>query len=490
MRLILADLWTWLRAFWPHLVWIGDVALSLVASIHVVLHKRDTRAAIGWVGLIWLSPYLGPFLYFLLGINRIQRRASLLRSGQLRAEPLRSAHICSPELLAKTLPDANHHLSTLVQLVGGLTNRPLLSDNKIEPLVGGDEAFPAMLAAIDGAQRSIAMMSYIFDNDRIGRQFVEALSRAVKRGVEVRVLIDSIGSRYTFPSIVGVLAKEGVRVQRFLQTLMPTYFAYSNLRNHRKILVVDGRLGFTGGMNIREGAVLSLKPSHPFNDLHFRLSGPIVLHLQEVFAEDWAFSTQEVLAGELWFPPLEPAGEMLARGIRYGPDEDLGEMRLALVGALSCALRRVAIVTPYFLPDDALVSALNAASMRGVDVDIILPLKNNLRTVQWACTATLWQVLERGCRVWLSPPPFDHTKLMMIDDIWTLLGSGNWDPRSLRLNFEFNVECYDRTLAAAANQIVAKKLAVSRSVTLADVDGRSLPIRLRDGVARLFSPYL
>ena len=224
-----------------------------------------------------------------------------------------------------------------MQLVGRLTDRPLLAGNLIEPLVGGDAAFPAMLAAIDGATRSVSMMSYIFDNDRSGREFVEALKRAVERGVEVRVLIDAIGSRYSFPSIVGVLARAGVRVERFLESLVPGYFAYANLRNHRKILVVDGKLGFTGGLNIREGAVLSLNPKYPLHDLHFRLVGPVVLHLQETFAEDWAFSTKEILTGELWYPPLEPAGEMLARGIRYGPDEDIGEMRLALAGALSCA---------------------------------------------------------------------------------------------------------------------------------------------------------
>jgi cardiolipin synthase len=490
MPCILASLSTFVETFWPHFVALGTFLASLGASAHAVLHKRDTRATIGWVGLIWLAPIIGVVLYFLLGINRIRRRAVLLRSGQLRAEPLPSVHVCTPEEFDKTLGGCTPHLRNLVQLVGRLTARPLLSGNKIEPLHGGDAAFPAMLAAIDGATRSVSMMSYIFDNDRCGRQFAEALARAVKRGVEVRVLIDAIGSRYSFPSIVWVLARAGVRVERFLETFIPWFFAYANLRNHRKILVVDGKIGFTGGLNIREGAMLSLNPRHPLHDLHFRITGPVVLQLQEVFAEDWAFSTNEVLAGDLWYPPLESAGEMLARGIRYGPDEDLGEMRLALAGALSCAERRVGVLTPYFLPDDALISALNVAAMRGVEVDIILPAVNNLRTVQWASTAMLWQVLEYGCRVWLSPPPFDHTKLMLIDDSWTLLGSGNWDPRSLRLNFEFNVECYDRSLAAAAGEIFDRKKAGARQITLADVDGRRLPVRLRDGIARLLSPYL
>ena len=169
----------------------------------------------------------------------------------------------------------------------------------------------------------------------------------------------------------------------------------------------------------------------------------MVAQLQEVFAEDWAFTTQEVLRGETWYPALSSAGGMLARGIRYGPDEDLGQMRLGLIGAIGAAQRSISIVTPYFIPDDALIAALNVAAMRGVNVNIVLPRKGNLRTVQWAMQATLWQVLEKGCRVWATPQPFDHTKLMTVDGMWCLIGSGNWDSRSLRLNFEFNVEVYD-----------------------------------------------
>ena len=148
------------------------------------------------------------------------------------------------------------------------------------------------------------------------------------------------------------------------------------------------------------------------------------------------------------------------------------------------------VVTPYFLPDASLIAALNVAALRGVKVDILLPAENDLALVQWASTALLWQVLERGCRVWLSPPPFDHTKLLLVDEFWTLLGSANWDPRSLRLNFEFNVECYDRELATSLTDLVRSKMEQARPVSVADVDGRSMGIRLRDGVARLFSPYL
>lgn len=479
-----------LHDFWPHLTGAAVLVIEFSAAGHAVLYKRDSRATIGWVGLILLTPVLGALLYWIFGINRIHRRATLMRAGQPESEPAASEHAATSGQVKQMLGADGRHFLRLAHLVENVTRRPLLAGNLVEPLVEGDEAYPAMLAAIDTAQRSISLATYIFDNDRVGKMFVEALTRAHERGVEIRVLIDDIGSHYTRPSIVGVLRAAGVRTDTFMHSLMPAYVAYFNLRSHRKILVVDGSIGFTGGMNIREGCWLKLGCQGLTQDVHFRLTGPVVAQLQEVFAEDWAFTTAEVLTGELWYPPLQSAGTMLARGVRYGPDEDLGQMRLGLIGALGVAQNNVSIVTPYFIPDDALIAALNVAAVRGVEVNIILPKKGNLRTVQWAMQATLWQILQRGCRVWLTPPPFDHTKLMTVDGIWSLVGSGNWDARSLRLNFEFNVEVYDSQLAQQIDGLIDSKRRRATEVTLTDVDARALPIRLRDGFARLLSPYL
>jgi cardiolipin synthase len=271
----------------------------------------------------------------------------------------------------------------------------------------------------------------------------------------------------------------------------PWRVATINLRNHRKVLVLDGQTAFTGGMNIRHGNMLSANPKSPVQDLHFLVEGPTVTQLQEAFANDWAFATGEILESYIWFPEVKECGEVIARTIPDGPDGDFDNLRLTLQAALAEAQTSVKIVTPYFLPDIALVSALNLAALRGVRVDIILPARNNLPFVQWASSAMWWQVLQRGCRVWLTPPPFDHSKLMIVDDHWVLLGSANWDARSLRLNFELNVECYGREFARAmAEKIISRKLQNAREVTMAEVDARSYPVRLRDATARLFSPYL
>jgi cardiolipin synthase len=316
------------------------------------------------------------------------------------------------------------------------------------------------------------------------------LGEAQRRGVAVRVLVDATGVRYSWPSILGTLRHEGVRYARFLPSFPPWHLVSLNLRNHRKILVADGRVGFTGGMNIRVGHWFKKKPARPVQDLQFRVEGPVVAQLQEVFTDDWRFATGESLRGEKWFPKLDSEGPIITRAISDGPDEDLDKLRWTILAAVAAARESIRIVTPYFLPEPSLISALNVAAMRGVAVDILLPGKNNLPFVQWASRAHWWQVLERGCRIWLAPPPFDHTKLLIVDNCWSLVGSANLDPRSLRLNFEFNVECYDATLARTLGALFAAKLKSARRINLDEVDGRSLPVRLRDGAARLLTPFL
>ena len=362
--------------------------------------------------------------------------------------------------------------------------------NCIVPLVNGDQAYPAMIEAIEAAAHSITLSTYIFDNDQAGQLFLDAIQRAVARRVEVRVLVDDVGARYTWPTMPRLLRRAGIPCATFLPTIIPWRFQYSNLRTHRKILVVDGQIAFTGGINIREGNCLAWQPKYPVQDIHFRVTGPVVTQLQEVFADDWEFCTDELLQGEPWFTDIESNGSVVARGLPDGPDEDFESFRFTLLGAIASARSSILIATPYFLPDAALITSLNVAAMRGIDVDIVLPRENNLVLVQWASTALLWQLLERGCRVWLSPPPFDHSKVLVVDGIVSYIGTSNWDPRSLRLNFEFNLECYDQKLAAALTELVRTKMQNAQSVSLADVDGRSLPIRLRDGVARLCSPFL
>jgi len=347
-----------------------------------------------------------------------------------------------------------------------------------------------MIEAARSANESISFVSYIFEAKGIGGELVDALAEACARGVEVRVLIDDVGTRYARPRIHRVLRKRSVPVAKFLPALLPRSFTHFNLRNHCKIMVVDGRVGFTGGMNIRQDSVLASNPKYPTKDLHFRVAGPVVAQLEEAFARDWAFTTGEKLEGSLWFPELEPEGETLARGITDGPDRDIDKLHWVFLAAIGAARRSIRIMTPYFLPDRVLMKALHLAAQRGVEVDIIVPEVGNLPVVRWAMWGFYRQVLRDGIRLWLTPPPFDHSKLFVVDGYWASIGSSNWDPRSLRLNFEFNLECYDEALGASLLDHVRQRLRDARLLTAEELDGRSLFLKVRDGTARLMTPYL
>jgi cardiolipin synthase len=465
-----------------------SLLLSLVTSVHAILHKRDPRAAVSWTGLIWLVPVGGAVLYVIFGVNRIARRAGKLRRRRRPMERIASPTVCTEDELLSSLGPEFAHLAAVAKVADKLTGRRLLEGNKVSMLVNGEQAYPEMLKAIREAKQSVALQAYIFENDPVGREFIEALIDAKKRGCSVRVLIDYVGSH---GSVARALDKGDIKADLFLPPrIAPLRNRFMNLRNHRKILVCDGRVGFTGGMNIRQShLVQSPGPRHE-QDTHFKIEGPTVSHLMDAFADDWAFVSNETLVGEHWFPPIEADGPVNARGIAFDPGEEVDLLRLVVGASIAAARRSIRIVSPYFIPEQPVITALNVAALRGVQVDILIPQKNDSCFVQWAIQAMLWQVLINGCRVWLTAEPFDHSKLIVVDDAWVFFGSANMDTRSMRLNFEFNVESYDRTLAKTVVAHIESKMKTAREVTLKEVDGRVLPVKLRDGIARLFSPYL
>jgi cardiolipin synthase len=473
-----------LRAFVTTL----SVVISLIAACHALLKKRDPRSALGWVAICLAFPFLGPFLYWSMGINRISRRAQRwLESGRRLVGRDTFQAMQAAESTISLPPDAGH-LAELRHLVDRVAPSPLTAANRIVPLENGEQAYPAMLDAIAGAGDSIHLSTYIFDGDNIGHRFVQALKDAAVRGVEVRVIVDGLGEKYSHPTARKLLRDSRVKIVRFLPFRQGGRL---NLRNHRKMLVVDGRSCFTGGMNIGDRHLVERagKPA-PVKDMQFQVEGPVVAELQKVFLEDWYFVTGELLDDMRFFPPLDASGKALVRAVDDGPDKETRKLHWIILGALSCAKKRVQIMTPYFIPDRAIISALATTAMRGVEVTIILPVKNNLPYMHWATRSYLWELLQCDIRVFYQPPPFVHTKLFLVDDLWSLIGSANLDTRSLRLNFELNLEVYDRECTGLLSKYFAAALAGSRAITLEEADGRSLPEKLRDGTAKLFSPYL
>lgn len=468
----------WLAQIITLLVAVIHVAGAIGATIHMLFHKRDVRSVIGWMGLAWLSPVFGSLLYLLFGINRVQRKA--YRISRRR----RSLH----EHAFSAPPARRDHLAPLERAVGRITNRPTRPGNSIDLLRNGDEAYPAMLAAINSAKTSIALSSYIFRADAAGDTFITALIDAKARNIEIRIIIDGIGSGYFYAPAFTRLRRHGIDVVRFIHSFVPWRMAFLNLRSHKKILVVDGTRAFIGGINICAGHVLKEKPPHPIRDVHFSVKGPVVTQIMEAFAADWLFASSEELKGKTWFPPLHAAGEAEARVITSGPDQDIDKIEFMFLQAIGCARHSVQIVTPYFLPEDRLITALSLAAMRGVAVEVVIPATSDHAFIDWATRAHVEPFLAAGGHIWRAPKPFEHSKLLTIDGSWSLIGSANWDVRSMRLNFEINLEIFDTGFATlVAAEIEQRK---GRALTLAKLQKRPFLIRLRDRAARLLLPYL
>jgi cardiolipin synthase A/B len=478
---------------WAQIFAVVSLVVGAVAAVHATMTKEDVRAAIGWVGVIVLSPIVGALIYAVAGINRIRRTTlTLQRAGMPKFEQYHLAEYdVSGETMLQRFGDPFAAMKTLGD---GVSRYKLTSGNSIEMLKGGDEAYAAMLEAIETARRSILLETYIFDRDIIGFRFADALIRAVRRGVEVRVLIDAVGARYSIPSIVGYLKQGGVPVDVFNgNIIIGLRLPYANLRTHRKILIVDGDVAFTGGMNIRAGFAETIVGGVVAGDTHFRVTGPIVTDLFHTALEDWLFVTGELLTGPAWaiVSPKAPLGAgILARVVPSGPDRSVETNHRMMMGAFSIATDYIRIMSPYFLPDRELISALVTAARRGVAVDILVPGINNLKLVDHAMTAQFDQLLKDRCRIWRAAGQFDHSKLMVVDDVWAYVGSSNLDPRSLRLNFEVDVEVFDKRFAKQVDARIRAAMKGAKPVLLHELRARPFPARLLERIIWLGSPYL
>jgi cardiolipin synthase len=478
---------------WDILVAVVTVLMTLFGIMtagHALITKRDPKGAFGWITVCIVFPFVGPFIYYVFGINRVQRRAKKLYYGfSLSAYE---------DLFAGS--DSLIHAETSVPMPGQfvpqarisdlIARRPVCSGNDVILLHNGEEAYPAMLEAIEKARCSIFLTTYIFEVDQTGARFIDALEGAHQRGVMVRILIDGVGEMHWGPIASRYLKKKGLPVARFIPpTLFPPTL-YINLRNHRKILVVDGEKAFTGGMNIGDQHLIgeNSTPGRQTTDIHFMIRGPVARQIEQVFMEDWLFVTGEALP----LPPSFPgsAGTSFCRVISDGPDEQMGKLYMILSGVISSAQQSIRIMTPYFLPPRGIMTALQTATLRGVHVEIILPEKNDIRFVHWATRNMLWELLEYNAHIYYQPAPFAHTKLILVDDQYIQVGSANLDSRSLRLNFELNVEIYDQGLACRLKDYFQELKSRCRQVTLKEMDSRPLLLRLRDAFAWLFSSYL
>ena len=454
------------------------------------MYKRDPKAAWGWIVTCLLIPTLGPVIYFLLGINRIRTRAKKLKS-ELPVNAEKSVSF-SGEQSAQPFEGFQNDpdLACMDNISRDLSGLNLVDGNDVQIFLNGNEAYPAMLHDIGRAKQYVFLATYIFETNKTGLLFVEALSRAHKRGVDVRVMLDGIGEYYSWPSVGRYLKKAQIPFVRFLPPRLIPLSPFINLRNHRKMLIIDGETGFTGGMNLGDRHIFDEKNAAGVQDIQFKFKGPVVSQMEEIFMEDWAFSTGSHIDKKTKIAYAGRYGSAVCRTFAIGPNQDKDKLRILYTGMISQARKSIHIMTPYFLPSQEIVGALQAAALKGLDINIVLPAVNNLPFVHWATRNMLWEILQYGIKVYYQPAPFTHSKLFLIDDEYSLVGSANMDPRSIRLNFEIVVEVYSKYLCARLKKHFHEKIARSEQVCLLDVDSRTISARLRDSMCWLFTPYL
>ncbi len=464
-------------AGWLHL------AAVLATVPFVLLARKSAQGKLGWLLALFALPWLGLFFYWVLGRDWLNRR--VLRLRHARSASLETSDRVLVSTLKKALSAPRggvaQELVLAAEIEGMYAPYP---GNDVLPLAEGPATFTAAREAIEAARDHVHLMTYIFKDDRTGRGVIEGLVAAAKRGVEVRVLFDALGTYFTKRRLFKPLVKAGGRVAAFLPLGRGLPNLRVNLRNHRKILVVDGHTAFTGGMNIAD----EYAERTGWRDVHARIRGPAALGLQRVFVEDWHFATDELLDEARYFYDVPFAGEVPVQVLSSGPDLACPVIENVFFAAIAGARRRVDVLTPYFVPSEGLEAALADAARRGRQVRVLLPEHPDHRLVALASDTIVPRLMSEGVEFWAYPKML-HGKVLAVDDAWATLGSANMDNRSLRLNFELNVAFPHGPTARCVRELIDTQLAISRRLTRDDY-AFGLGGRLLRGAAGLLAPVL
>lgn len=476
------------------------VLLGAGLSYDVLLHKERPVSAVLWLWFVWTIPYLGALAYLTFGVDRVRRgaaeRAATRALVARRAEmhPTFERYAVDRHHFDPTDPHEHPGGHIFRGTDPAVARNRVLKGNRAEFLVDGDAFFPALLEAIRGAESSVHVQTFIFARGRIGDELLAALAEKAREGVEVRLLYDRFGSTVAhFTRYFREAKAAGVKVRSITQANPLKGRFQVNLRNHRKIAVMDGRVGFVGGINVKDAHHSEWAKGKPIRDYHVRLRGPAVCDLQLQFVEDWVFASGASpgrLLDPKYFPELEQAGTAVAQVVPGGPEMEGRGLADAIFGAVTEAEVSLDLVTPYFVPDEPIYQALRFAALRGVDVRLVLPRKGNHWYAEQAGRALYGGLLAAGVRIFERGPPFLHAKAVVADGAYAMLGSANLDYRSLHLNFETNVEVGDAAFAREVREQVEREIAESRQVRLEEHRARPLPKRLVQNFCRLFQPVL
>ncbi|HEY0335380.1 MAG TPA: cardiolipin synthase [Stenotrophomonas sp.] len=486
MFAILQSAWEWLVGI-PNLtayLTAGYLAYLLWIAGWIALQKREPVATLSWLLCLAALPYLGLLIYYLLGPQKVKRQR--LRRGRSRSGMEHYSSVCPPD----------SDCTELAKIAQSTTGLPPSTATSVQWLVDGGATYAAVLKAIADARDHLHLEYYIFNPDHIGTVVRDALVERARAGVKVRLLLDAVGSSKVRKRFLRPLLDAGGEAVWFhpAQLLKPFKRPWVNMRTHRKLVIVDGRVAFTGGINITDEEDERLRPD-AYRDLHMRVEGHVVRSLQLVFVEDWLYATgqgRDAFARQQLWPedaPRRADGQIDAQVLVSGPDSSWETIHRLHVAAIHEAQKRVWLVTPYFVPGEAARMAITSAALGGLDVRLLVPTMSDSRLVTWAARSYFDELLEAGVRIFEYGPRLLHTKAFIADDECCVVGSANFDNRSFRLNFELSMMYRDRQLCAQLSALLSSEMASAREVQF----NRRRPLwrsRLPEAFARLTSPLL
>lgn len=464
-------------------LWLSSVLLALS---HLLINKKEPPSTVSWIFFVLLFPFIGAGFYFLIGPEQLAKRA-LRRKVEIESEISEDYSIVNSH--ESLIPDElSEQDKRVFRFASSIADYEATAGNDIEILADPKDALEEMQKNIDAATQFIHLEYYIISSDEVTEQIFASLIYAKKRGVEVRILYDALGSLALKKIYFRKLTEAGIKISGFLP-LSSIYQRFNiNFRNHRKILIIDGTLAYTGGTNIGKQYL----GGHPgrWHDYTVRVQGPAVLQLQDVFAKDWHYTTQENLFQKKYYPAPVVQGDAIVQVLESSPETEFHALHQVVLMTLHSAEKEILMTTPYFIPDGSMRSALTIAALKGVNVDLILPEKSDAPLVQLASRSFYDHFLKAGVGIHEYQPRVLHAKLMTIDDKWTIVGSANMDTRSFKLNFELNLLVYSPKLSRQAALLYESDLSSSKEILFEEFEKRPTSMKILENACRLFSPLM
>ena len=469
--------------------WIAYAVVTLWSIINIIFYGSRATKMISWSLTVIIMPFLGPILYYLFGINR--RKFKLFKLKQDEKRKLYSEtykELKGGEQSVHEFTDYKHN--KIASLIRSNSYFAPYEGNKITLLNDGDEAFNSIFKAIEAAQKFIHLQYFILEQGDLLDRLYELFAKKIKEGVEIRMLYDSLGSHALGGKVVKRFKKIGVQAYPSLPIRFGNLLFTLNYRNHRKIMVIDGNVGFTGGFNVSDKYIKPISDLGLWQDMHLKIEGPAVNSLQRIFVKDYHFaSNEDLLLQDRYFPKVNAVGTSIAQVVSSGPDSKYPAIMQQYLTMINTAEKSICIANPYFIPGQPVLEALRIAALSGIEVNLLTPKKSDSLLAKYSMFSSFESLLNVGANIYLRPD-FSHSKVIVIDGEIASVGSGNFDYRSFEHNFETNMLIYDQQIVQTIDELFRDHCKKNVRLELAKFKNRSIFIKFMEGLAKFFSPLL